>query len=129
MAKSGLIGDVGRRPRVATNMTVRPHYQKTHSTTAEESLSLSDGGGKIIRLYPRAVASQRQPALPIWDRNGEDNVIPFPHAISAEHVENRSIQGDDDYDHRMLINALAAAVLVVLVVSGEWIFSTLATIH
>jgi len=62
MAKSGLIesrskraaGEVGRRPRVARNLTVQP--QGTHSTTGEVSISLGDGGGKIIRLYPRAVA-------------------------------------------------------------------------
>jgi hypothetical protein len=76
------------------------------------------------------------------DRNGEYNVIRFPHAASAksalqrwdetaksspEVIKTYSIQVDDDYDHRMLVNALAAAVLVVLVISGEWIFSALAT--
>jgi hypothetical protein len=135
MLKSGQIesrsiittaSDAGRR-RIATNLTLRP--QRANSTAAGESLSLSDGRGKIIRFYPHAVASQRQPTLPMWEGKGEDNVIPFPHAASAEHVKNRSIRGDDDYDHRMLVNALAAAVLVVLVVSGEWVFSTLATIH
>ena len=77
------------------------------------------------------------------DWKGEYNVIRFPRAASAkptlqrwgetaksspEVVKNHSIQGDDDYDHRMLVNALAAAVLVMLVISGEWMFSTLATI-
>jgi len=148
MATSGQIGsrsisaagdDVGRR-RIAANLTLRP--QGINSTTADHSLSLSDGAGKIIRFYPRAVASQGQPALPMSDRNGEYNVIRFPHAASArsalqrwdetaksspELIKTHSIQGDDDYDHRMLVNALAAAVLVVLVISGEWIFSALAT--
>ena len=148
MATSGQIGsrsisaagdDVGRR-RIAANLTLRP--QGINSTIADHSLSLSDGGGKIIRFYPRAVASQGQPALPMSNRNGEYNVICFPHAAlakslqrwdetaksSPELIKTHSIQGDDDYDHRMLVNALAAAVLVVLVISGEWIFSALATI-
>jgi len=151
MAKSGLIdlrskstavGDVGRRPWVATDLTIRP--QKTHSTRAEDSLSLSNGGGKIIRLYPRAVASREKPALPMWDKNDEYNVIRFSQVAPVkstlqrggktgksqpELLTNPNSRGDDDYHHRMLENALAAAVLVVLLISGEWIISTLATVH
>ena len=150
MAKSGLIdlrskstavGDVGRRPRVATDLTMRP--QKTHSTRAEDSLSLSNGGGKIIRLYPRAVASREKPALPMWEKNDEYNVIRFSQVAPVkstlqrggktgksqpELLTNPNSRGDDDYHHRMLENALAAAVFVVLVISGQWIFSTLATV-
>jgi hypothetical protein len=149
MARSGQIdsrsisaaaADVDRH-RITANRTLRPQW--TNSTNADDSLSLTDGGEKIIRFYPRAVASQVQPALPMSDRKGEYNVIRFPRAASAkptlqrwgetakfspEVVKNHSIQGDDDYDHRMLVNALAAAVLVMLVISGEWMFSTLATI-
>ena len=149
MATSGQIGsrsisaagdDVGRR-RIAANLTLRP--QGINSTTADHSLSLSDGAGKIIRFYPRAVASQGQPALPMSDRKGEYNVIRFPRAASAKptlqrcgetaksssaHVKSHSIEGDDDYNHRMLVNAIAAAVLVMLVISGEWMLNTLATI-
>ena len=151
MAKSGLIdlrskstavGDVGRRPRVARNLTVQP--QGTHSTTGEVSISLGDGGGKIIRLYPRAVASREKPALPMWDKNDEYNVIRFSQVAPVkstlqrggktgksqpELLTNPNSRGDDDYHHRMLENALAAAVVVVLLISGEWIISTLATVH
>ena len=149
MAKSGqtdsrsinAAGDDVGRHRIAANWTLRP--QRTNSTTADDSLSLSHGAGKIIRFYPRAVVSQGQPALPMSDWKGEYNVIRFPRAASAKSAlqgwgetaksspelgKNHSIQGDDDYDHRMLVNALAAAVLVMLVISGEWMFSTLATI-
>jgi hypothetical protein len=149
MAKSGQIDslsvsaaadDVGRY-RIAANRTLRP--QRTNSTTANDSLSVSDGGGKIIRFYPRAVASQGHLALPMSDRRGEYNVIRFPRAASAKptlqgfaatakslpaHVKSHNIQGDDDYNHRMLVNALAAAVLAILVISGGWMFSTLAAI-
>ena len=95
MATSGQIGsrsisaagdDVGRR-RIAANLTLRP--EGINSTIADHSLSLSDGGGKIIRFYPRAVASQGQPALPMSDRNGEYNVIRFPHAASAKSALQR----------------------------------------
>ena len=93
----------------------------THSTTAEDSLSLSDGGAKIIRFYPRAVASREKPGVTMWDKNAESNVIRFPQVPPNS-------RGGDDYHHRMLENALAAAVFVVLVISGQWIFSTLATV-
>ena len=130
--------DVSRH-RITANRTLRPQW--TNSTTADDSLSLSDGDEKIIRFYPRAVASQGQPALPMSDRY---NVIRFPRAASAKptlqrcgetaksssaHVKSHSIEGDDDYNHRMLVNAIAAAVLVMLVISGEWMLSTLATIR
>ena len=125
MVKSGLIdlrlksaaaGDLVRRPMVATNLTAQPRDQKTHSTTSEEIVSLSNGGAKIIRLEPRTVASWEKPTLPMRDKDGEYNVIRFPST-------NRRDAGD--YNHRMLENALAAAVLIVLVISGQWIFSTL----
>jgi hypothetical protein len=76
------------------------------------------------------------------DWKGEYNVIRFPRAASGKSTlqrcgktaksspelgKNHGIH-DDDYDHRMLVNALAAAVLVMLVISGEWMFSTLAAI-
>ena len=148
MAKSGLIesrsqraaGEGGRRPRVARNLTVQP--QGTHSTTGEGSISLGGGGGKIVRLYPRAVAFQQNPTLSKWDKNGEYNVIRFPQVPSVNSTLQRERQtatpeivtncnggGNDDHHQRMRVNAFAAAVLVVLVISGEWIFSTLATVH
>jgi hypothetical protein len=146
MAKSGLIdlrstsaaGDVARRPRVATNLTAQLHYQKTHSTT--DALSPSNGGGKIIRLDPRAVASREKPTLPMWDKDGECNVIRFSHVAPVKSALQRGGKAAKsrskllpstnnwnagDYNHRMLENALAAAVLIVLVLSGQWIFSAL----
>jgi hypothetical protein len=144
MAKLGLIesrskraaGEVGRRPRVARNLTVQPQ-----GTQGEVSISLGDGGGKIVRLYPRAVALQN-PTLSNWDKKGEYNVIRFPQVASVksrlqrgrqtatpEIVTNCNGGGNDDHHQRMRVNAFAAAVLVVLVISGEWIFSTLATVH
>ena len=45
---------------------------------AEASLFPSDGGGKIIRLYPRAIAFRDKPALPVRDKN----VIRLPQIAS-----------------------------------------------
>ena len=148
MAKSGLIelrsksaaaGDVARRPRVATNLTAQPHYQKIQSTTAEDALSRSNDGGKIIRLHTRPVASREKPTLPIWDKDGECNVIRFSQVAPGSALQrggktaipqSKLLPGANDwnagdYNHPMLENTLAAAVLIVLVISGQWIFSTL----
>jgi hypothetical protein len=148
MAKSGLIdlrsksaaaGDVARRPRVATNLTAQPHYQKTHSTTAADALSPSNGGGKIIRLHPRPVASRERPTLRMWDKNRKYNVIPFSQVAPGSALQRGGNTAKSqskllpsannwnavDYNHRMLENALAAAVLIALVISGQWIFGTL----
>jgi hypothetical protein len=149
MAKSGLIdlrsksaatGDVAGRPRVAINLTAQPRYQKTHSTTMEDALSPSNGSGKIIRLHPRAVASRQKPTLPIWDKDGEYNVIRFSQVAPVKSAlqrggktaksQSKLLPGANnwnagDYNHPMLENTLAAAVLIVLVISGQWILSTL----
>jgi hypothetical protein len=148
MAKSGLIdlrsksaaaGDVARRTRVVTNLTAQPHCQKTPSSTAKDALSLSNAGGKIIRLHPRAVATRKNPTLPLWDKDGEYNVIRFSQVAPGSALQRGGKTAKShskllpsannwnagDYNHRMLENALAAAVLIVLVISGQWIFSTL----
>jgi hypothetical protein len=103
---------------------------------AEDSLFPSDGGGKIIRLYPRAIAFRHKPAVPVRDKN----VIRLPQFASMpqkgdkvanaqpELVTNRNGRRNDDYHHRMLENALAAAVLAVLVISGNWIVRILAAV-
>jgi hypothetical protein len=103
---------------------------------AEDPLFRSDGGGKIIRLYPRAIAFRDKPDLPVRDKN----VIRLPQNASMpqkgrkaanpqpELVTNRNGRRNDDYHHRMLENALAAAVLAVLVISGNWIVRILASV-
>jgi len=117
--------------RVATHLMMRPY-----ETNLIKRKTPSDGGGKIIRLYPRAIAFRDKPALPVRDKN----VIRLPQIASMpqeggkvanpqpELVTNRNGRRNDDYHHRMLENALAAAVLAVLVISGNWIVSILAAV-
>jgi hypothetical protein len=145
MAKSGLIeprraaGEVGRRPWGRKE----PDGAASRDPDHRGSLNIArDGGGKIVRLYSRSVAFQQNPPLSKWDKKGEYNVIRFPQVASVksrlqrgrqtatpEIVTNCNGGGNDDHHQRMRVNAFAAAVLVVLVISGEWIFSTLATVH
>jgi len=148
MAKSGLIeprraaGEAGRRPWGREEPDTAASRDPDHRV----SLNIAwDGGGKIVRLYPlypRSVAFQKNPPLSKWDKKSEYNVIRFSQVASVksrlqrgrqtatpEIVTNCNGRGNDDHHQRMRVNAFAAAVLVVLVISGEWIFSTLATVH
>jgi hypothetical protein len=80
------------------------------------------------------------PALRMWDENGEYNVIRLSQVAAVKTALQRRGKtakfqpklltspnnwSDDDYHHRMLENALAAAVLIVLVIFGQWILSSL----
>jgi hypothetical protein len=54
------------------------------------------------------------------------------HAANAEKsfegkFENHeaAAQADDDHSHRMVVNLLAAAVSIMLIIAGDWIVSTL----
>ena len=38
-------------------------------------------------------------------------------------------EGEDDYRHRMLMNAMAAVVIILLVAGGIWIANTMATVR
>jgi len=103
---------------------------------AEASLFPSDGGGKIIRLYPRATFRDK-PALPVRDKNviRLSQIASMPQKGARQQTSSQSLSpiaivgANDDYHRRMLENALAAAVLAVLVIAGNWIVSILAAIR
>ena len=112
------------------------HLMMRHyGTNSIKRKTLSDGGGKIIRLYPRATFRDK-PALPVRDKNvirlSQIASMPQKGGKAAnpqpELVTNRNGRRNDDYHHRMLENALAAAVLAVLVISGNWIVRILAAV-
>jgi hypothetical protein len=137
IAKLGLIdscpestaGDAGRST-VATKLAGRP--QGTTSTTAEDSLAVNRRA-KIIRLYPHSVTF-RGKLEPMCDTKGEYNVIRFPRAATAAKSRGGKAAKSppklgDDYHHRMVENTLAAAVLAVLVIFGEWICNALVAVH
>jgi len=122
--KNGLTQNGGNR--VATHLMMR-----LYETNSIKRKTPSDGGGKIIRLYPRAIAFRDKAALPVRDKN----VIRLPQIASmpqkgarqqtrSQRLSPIAIVGvNDDHHHRMLENALASAVLAVLVISGIWIVS------
>ena len=112
-----------------------------------DALSLIDGGTKVIRFCSRGAAFSRKAAAQGCSPAGESEVIRFrprgtgpgrelglgswdamdgsPVADLRKYEYAR--EGDDDYRRRMIVNVFAAAVLVVLMITGDWIVSTLAT--
>jgi hypothetical protein len=80
-----------------------------------------DTAGKpnVIRFRPRGIASRRELGPGRWDEMDDSSVADLREHESAP-------QGHDDYRQRMVANSLAAAVLVVLMITGDWVVSTLA---
>jgi hypothetical protein len=90
----------------------------TRSTLGHNSLSLSNGDRKVIRLYAHGGSLRREPRRATWDTTGDSPV---------EGLERYECgpESEEDYRYRMLINVLAVVVLIVLVVTGSWILETL----
>ena len=73
---------------------------------------------------------------------GYSNVIPFARSLpqvqlhrpttaarTARVVATKIGQADDDYRSQMLASALIAGFVGMLVMSGQWMFTALASIH
>jgi hypothetical protein len=72
-----------------------------------------------------------------------ENVVCFrrrssrkPIPANAFHKSTHSIgktqaidEGDESYRERMIVNFMAAGAVALLVIAGDWIFNTLATVH
>ena len=113
------------------------HLMMRHyGTNSIKRKTLSDGGGKIIGLYPRPIAFRDKPALPARDKNviRLPQIASMPQKGARQQTRSQSLSPiamvgvNDDYHHRMLENALASVVLAVLVISGIWIVSILAAV-
>ena len=64
------------------------HLMMRHyGTNSIKRKTLSDGGGKIIRLYPRPIAFRDKPALPVRDKS----VIRLPEIASKKFLRGRKL--------------------------------------
>ena len=73
----------------------------------------SEPDNRVVRFRPRG--PQRSQHVP----------PPSPVEDLGKY-ERTATEGDDDYRHRMFMNALAAVAVVLLVVAGWWIADTMA---
>jgi len=78
----------------------------------------NDEGGRVVPFERPQTAPRRPGVEPHVDGGGRS---------SAQKIANYAHGGDDDdYSHRMKMNAIALTILVLLVVCGLWIADTIA---
>jgi hypothetical protein len=89
-------------------------WRQTYFIMRGNSWSLIDGDGNVIPFRPRDTASRSEFGLVGLDTRGE------------ELRKYRSPpESDADYRHRMLVNCLATIVVMVLIVTGNWMVDTI----
>jgi hypothetical protein len=115
-------------------------------TLRRASESPVDRDRKVIPFRANA-ARTRTLGLQSGDTNCTSTVIHFRprqhasrnwHAAANAHTANAeksfegkfrnheaAAQADDDHSHRMVVNLLAAAVSIMLIIAGDWIVTTL----
>ena len=76
------------------------------------------GEPEVIPFRPRGITSPRALGLRNWDEMYDSSVDDLRKYESAP-------DGDDDYRQRMVTNFLATAVVIVLMITGGWVLSTL----
>jgi hypothetical protein len=121
---------------------------RSSSAAMGDSLPPIDRDGKVVRFR---TSSRKKPDLPRWNGLGQSNVIDLRSRHPAlrkesglpewhlrewsttsksliEDIEKYQYasETDDDDRHRMAVNALAAGVLILLMIIGEWAVITLA---
>jgi hypothetical protein len=85
---------------------------------------MSDGtrptqdGAQVIRFRPRNVGTSGW-RWPLHRSSGVDPAV-------ADLSKFERTEGEDDYRHRMTVNALALLVTILLVVIGIWLATTIA---
>jgi hypothetical protein len=99
---------------------------------------LFDDDRKVI-AFPLQNISAQAPGLRSRDATRDANITHFrrpPHASPGSKRAAKSdevntgkskpaIQNDDDYRHRTIENLVGAAALLLLIIAGNWILSTL----
>jgi hypothetical protein len=82
------------------------------------SMSLIGGHGNVIRFRPHGAPPRRELDLESRDMMGDS---PVEDLRKYEYPP----EGDDDFRQRMLVNLLAALVVIVLIVIGSWMVDTI----
>jgi hypothetical protein len=140
----------GEAPRHTAGTNGISPFPQSNSPTPGDLSPPIDGDGKVVRLR---ASSRKQSGSPGWDGTAKSQVIylrsrrPASRRDSglpewrlgewnttskslAEEIEKHqyALETDDDSRHRIAVNFLAAGVLVLLMIIGEWAVSTLAQV-
>jgi hypothetical protein len=92
--------------------------QQIESSESDQRPLPIDSGTNIIRFRLRGANLPRDSHARRW---GAIGVSPVPGIEKYE----RSPESDDDYRHRALVNLFCAIVIVVLIICGNWVMTTL----
>jgi hypothetical protein len=92
--------------------------QQTSSIGNENSFRPIDGSRNVIRLRACESGFWEEPRLRRRATTGESSIPGIERYEYSQTI-------DDDYRHRMLVNLLAVAVLVVLIAAGVWVMDAL----
>ena len=82
-----------------------------------------EGTGQVLRFPPRAGTDTRPP------RRGAGGLLPLPSPVEDIGKYERRGAEQDDYRHRMLVNALGFAVCVLLAAAGIWLATKIAELR
>jgi hypothetical protein len=119
------------RSSVATSM-----FQPKQPSMRQSESPLSDDDRKVIAFPVQDISFRQAPGLRSRDATGDAKFWRRRHAplsskrTAKSHEENSgkskaATQNGDDHGHRMLENFLGAAALILLIIAGNWILSTL----
>jgi hypothetical protein len=76
----------------------------------------TDDDGRVIQFRPRMGTSSRNRGRKAPIRNFERDYSPVPDLAKYEFPES-----DDEYRHRMIINAIAVVFTSLLILAGLWL--------
>jgi hypothetical protein len=117
------------------------------TSTMKNTLLLIDGD-KQIWPHPWVPPARANCGLPKWNRVGTSNVICIRPRARVSPGDTELLKRDDteqflrekletyghefeekeDHHHRMLMNVLAIGVLTALIITGDWVLNTLASV-
>jgi hypothetical protein len=122
-------------PRGLSSVATSMFQPKQPSMRRSESPPF-DGDRKVIAFPVQDISFRQAPGLRNRDATGDAKFRRRRHAAlsskrtAKSHEENSgkskaATRNDDNHSHRMIENFFGAAVLILLVIAGNWILSTL----
>ena len=82
---------------------------------------LSEADSRVVRFRPRTAPSYRSHRGKAPIGHSRPDYSPVPDLSKYERPENA-----DDYQHRMVVNAIALVFVILLILTGLWLVNMMA---